>query len=236
MTQDEVAARAARPRHRDPHQRRGPGRRQVPPVARHDHQARRRPTGSACASTPATSRGDDDQPVLRQPRRQADRVGQGPPDRRSPARSARSRRWSSRASPPPSRPTSRSSATPTSRRSKHSTKWVEETLDLSGIGAPKPPPASADDDASRWSQRTHHRRGQRQALRRQDVGARSPAGRGRRRRRGAKKPRAARGGGGGGGRRQRRRRGADAGHDRQGARRGRPDRSRSARASSCSRR
>ena len=46
---------AAGPRHRGPHQRRGPGRRQVPPVAGTDHQARPRPTGSACASTPATT-------------------------------------------------------------------------------------------------------------------------------------------------------------------------------------
>ena len=54
LTQDEVARPAAGPRHRDPHQRRGPGRRQVPPVARHDHQARGRPTGSASASTAGT--------------------------------------------------------------------------------------------------------------------------------------------------------------------------------------
>ena len=54
MTQDEVARAAPRPRHRGAHQRRGPGRRQVPAVAGPDHEARRRPTGSACASTPAT--------------------------------------------------------------------------------------------------------------------------------------------------------------------------------------
>ena len=49
-----------------------------------------------------------------------------------PACCGRSRRSRSRASPPPSRPTSPSCATPTSRRPTHSTKWVEETLDLSG--------------------------------------------------------------------------------------------------------
>ena len=54
MTQDEVRALAAGPRHRDPHQRRGSRRRQVPAVAGHDHRARRCPTGSASASTAAT--------------------------------------------------------------------------------------------------------------------------------------------------------------------------------------
>ena len=53
MTQDEVAARR-RPRHRGPHQRRGPGRRQVPAVARARSPSSSRPTGSASASTPAT--------------------------------------------------------------------------------------------------------------------------------------------------------------------------------------
>ena len=56
MTQDEVLARRARPRHRGPHQRRGPGRRQVPAVARAGSPSSSRPTGSACASTAATSR------------------------------------------------------------------------------------------------------------------------------------------------------------------------------------
>ena len=38
-----------------PHQRREPGRRALPAVARHDHHASAGPTGSACASTPATT-------------------------------------------------------------------------------------------------------------------------------------------------------------------------------------
>ena len=80
-------------------------------------------------------------------------------------------------------------------------------------------------------------RGQRQALRREDVGA-GDAGRRRRRRRrrrpGRRRapPRRAVPRGAGSGSVD----GADAGHDRQGARRGRPGRSRSVRPSSCSRR
>ena len=37
---------------------------------------------------------------------------------------------------------------------KHSTKWVEETLDLSGIEAPKPPATRRRTTRCRWSQRS----------------------------------------------------------------------------------
>ena len=54
MTQEEVVGARSRPRHRGPHQRREPGRRQVPAVARARSPSWSHPTGSACASTPAT--------------------------------------------------------------------------------------------------------------------------------------------------------------------------------------
>ena len=57
----------------------------------------------------------------------------------------------------------------------HSTKWVEETLDLSAIGAPPaapPAPTGRRRRAEPLVRRQHDRRGQRQALRRQAVGAR----------------------------------------------------------------
>jgi hypothetical protein len=92
--------------HRGPHQRREPGRRQVPAVPRHDREARRprrlrHPLGrrlraaTRSASTTTTSSASSS-------------CGARTARRRSPAPSARSRRWSSRAWPPPSRPTSRS--------------------------------------------------------------------------------------------------------------------------------
>ena len=50
----------------------------------------------------------------------------------------------SRASPPRSPPTSPSSSTPTSPPAEHSTKWVEDVLDLTGVGvrARLPPPTA----------------------------------------------------------------------------------------------
>ncbi len=69
--------RPPRPRHRGAHQRRGPGRGPLPPLPRHDHHARaaagvRRALGRRLRER---RRG---QPVLRQPRRQAHRVGRRP--------------------------------------------------------------------------------------------------------------------------------------------------------------
>ena len=56
----------------------------------------------------------------------------------------------------------------------HSTKWVEERLDLSGRSTPPPATGGGDevDDAAAARAAQHHRRGQRQALRRHAVGAR----------------------------------------------------------------
>ena len=69
--------RPARLGHRGAHQRRGPGRGPLPPLPRHDHRAGaaaglRRPLGRRLRER---RRG---QPVLRQPRRQAHRVGRRP--------------------------------------------------------------------------------------------------------------------------------------------------------------
>ena len=86
MTQDEVRGPPPRPRHRDPHQRRGSGRRQVPAVAGPITKlVRARRVRRALRRGLRVRRRD--QPVLRQPRRQADRVGQRPRRSRSPARS-----------------------------------------------------------------------------------------------------------------------------------------------------
>ena len=118
----------------------------------------------------------------------------------------------------------------------HSTKWVEETLDLSGIAPPAPPAPSADDDAPPLVKRstTVEVNGKRFDV--EHVGARA----GRRRGRGAAPAKKAEARPVGGAVRRRGRlrldRGADAGHDRQGARRGRPGGRGRRRRSSCSRR
>ena len=98
----------------------------------------------------------------------------------------------------------------------HSTKWVEQNLDLSGIGGRHGRPRRRRRCGAGGAH--HHRRGERQAVPGAHVGARDRRHGGRR---GAGPQEAL------GGRRCRRgrlRRGhrADAGHDREGARRGRP--------------
>ena len=105
----------------------------------------------------------------------------------------------------------------------HSTKWVEETLDLPGIRGKSEPTAPEPTARPSRSCSAHHGRGQRQALRREDVGARDADG-GRRRCTGGQEEEARSGSGGGGGGRRGGGRGAHAGHHREGARRGRPGR------------
>ena len=75
FTQDEIEHR--RPRHRGPAERRGSGRRAVPAVTGHDHQvpAGRRLRRAHRRRLRGRRHG---QPVLRQPARQADRVGRRP--------------------------------------------------------------------------------------------------------------------------------------------------------------
>ena len=114
------------------------------------------------------------QPVLRQPRRQAHRVGRRPAHGHRAACSGRCASSASRASPPPSRPTSPSSSTPTSPAGQHSTKWVEDTLDLTGVDRQPRPPATARSRGQGPARR--RRRGQRQALLGEGVGARVQAG------------------------------------------------------------
>ena len=98
--------------------------------------------------------------------------------RRSPARSAPSRRWWSTGVATTIPADLAILRHPDFAAVEHSTKWVEERLDLSGVPAT---PAVADDgdDESATVAPAQHRRGQRQALRRHGVGAR--VGRARRR-------------------------------------------------------
>ena len=111
----------------------------------------------------------------------------------------------------------------------HSTKWVEETLDLSGIKAPAEPGARGRGRRGRAIRTarppSHHRRGQQEAVRGRPVGSRDGGRRGRigrcRRREAAAGAASGRRRWGRSGR-QRQRHRADAGHHRQGARRGRP--------------
>ena len=174
MTQDEVAARRRGHAHRDPHQRREPGRRQVPAVARARSPSWSRPTGSASASTPATSRGDDDQPVLRQPRRQAHRVGQGPPD----AAIARTIRALEEMVVEGVATTIPADLAILRHPDFAADRALDEVgrgaLDLSGIAPPTPRRSRRRRRRAPTARRAHdHGRGQRQALRCDDVGARA---------------------------------------------------------------
>ena len=165
---------APRPRHRDPHQRREPGRRAVPPVARNDRHARaaaglRRPVGRRLR---VRRRG---QPVLRQPHRQADRLGPRPTDGHRPR-------------PPGPAASSGSSGIHTTIpadiailehpdfvAAEHSTKWVEDRLDLSGVEAAPATEPAADGDAAAAVPKVRARRrrgGRRPALQGEGVGAR----------------------------------------------------------------
>ena len=72
------------------------------------------------------------------------------------------------------------------RAAEHSTKWVEDTLDLTGVSATPSAPAGRRRGAEGAARR--RRGGQRQALQREDVGARRADGRGGRRRGAAPAP------------------------------------------------
>ncbi len=152
MTQEEVDAARRGHCHRDPHQRRGRGRGQVPPVPRPDHEARSPRTGSACASTPATSSGDEisqyydnlvgklvvwgndrDMAIARTIRALEELVVEGVATT-IPADLAILRH-------------------PDFVAVEHSTKWVEETPrpDRASAGSPRPPPPSPSPTPSRSS-------------------------------------------------------------------------------------
>ena len=139
MTQDEVRAPAPRSRHRDPHQRREPGRRQVPAVARARSPSCVAPDGFGVRFDGGYEAGDEisqyydnlvgklivwgkDRPtaIARTIRALEEMVVEGVATT-IPADLAILRH-------------------PDFAGVKHSTKWVEETLDLSGIGAAKPAP------------------------------------------------------------------------------------------------
>ena len=109
------------------------------------------------------------------------------------------------------------------RAAEHSTKWVEDTLDLTGVSS-SPAPAITDDDAPKVRRDVDVEvNGKRFSVKVwvPDVPMAAVASGG-----GVRRPAAAPGRGGGGWRRRRQRQGhrADAGHHREGARRGRPGR------------
>ena len=235
MTQDEVRALQRGHAHRGPHQRRGPGRRQVPAVARDGSPSSTAPDGFGVRFDCGYAGRRRDQPVLRQPRRQAHRVGPGPPDGDRPhdpgprGDARRGRRHDD-----PGRPGDPAPPRLRRRRALDEVGRGDASTSRASARPPRRPPTADRRRRGAGAARRAHDdgRGQRQALRRRACGcpsrpARSPrrpaaaakaaqAAAGRRRRRRRR-------------RRQRRRHRADAGHDRQGARRGRPGRSRSAR-------
>ena len=238
FTQDDVEP--PRPRDRGPHQRRGPGRRQVPAVARHDHQARRARRAPACAGTAATRTATTITQYYDNLVGKLIVWGTRPRhgDRPHAPRARRDR--SSRASPPRSRPTSRSSS--------HPDFAAVDALDEVGRGDARPvsgvdaPPARrrrpTATTPSRWSSATSPVEvdGRRFAVKVWvpevgAVGRRRPAAAAHEAAPAAAAAAAAAAAGGSGNVDR-----ADAGHDREGARRGRRRPSRSARPSSCSRR
>ena len=204
------------------------------PVARPDHEAARagRVRCPLRLGLPLRRR---DQPVLRQPRRQARRVGPQIVTLRSPGRSGRSTNSSSRVWRPRSPPTWPSSSTPTSQRSptRRSGSKKSSTSPVSAASPRAVPPRPTTTTPSR---RSSARRPSRSTA----SASTSTCGCPRRRplpwrRCSAEEDQARRC-------QQRRRRrdrlrfgrGADAGHDRQGARRGRSGRRGRRRASWCS--
>ena len=125
--------RAARPLDRVPHQRRRPVE-ELPAVAGHDHAAARA-VGSGRALGRRLRRGRHDLAVLRQPRRQADRVGARPRPRDR-AHAPRARRVRDRGRPHDDPRAPRAARTPTtSAPSRHSTKWVEDEVDADQFAA-----------------------------------------------------------------------------------------------------
>ena len=210
--------RAARPLDRVPHQRRGPGQEFLPsPGTITRAAASRRPRR---ALGRRLRRGRHRLAVLRQPHRQARRVGTRPD--RAIARMLRALgefeiEGVRRRSPPHVVLLGH----PDFAAATHSTKWVEDELDRRRSLFPPTPTAPADRRRRRQPalvERTVAGRGRRQALHGEDL---APDARGRRRagcgaRRVTAARRARRRGGGG---RQRHDHGADAGHDREGARR-----------------
>ena len=170
MTQDEVLALRRGHAHRGPHQRRGSCWRTLPAVARPDHQARpaRRLRGAVRQRVRVGRR---DQPVLRQPRRQGHRLGQGPRHRDRACRPGpRGDDGRGRGDDDPGR--SGDPAPPRLRR--------RRALDQMGRAGPRPVGPGAGRDRAAGHRRRRHRaagatadhgRGQRQAVRRDDVGA-----------------------------------------------------------------
>ncbi len=145
MTQEEVNASRARSLDRGAHQRRGSDRRQVPSVTRPDHEADRS-RRVRCPFRHRLPLRRLDQPVLRQPRRQAHRVGHGPRDVAI-ARTIRALEEMTVEGVATTIPADLAILRhPDFAAVEHSTKWVEERLDLSAIAPPVRPQPSGDDD------------------------------------------------------------------------------------------
>ena len=141
---------AARPRHRVPHQRRGPG--HLRAVARARSPTFHLPGGPACASTPTSTTDYVVPPLLRLAARQADRPRPRRARRRSRACGARSTSSSSRASAPTSRSTSGSCSDPEFRgrqaldplpASASSRERRRKSAETPGAAEPAPPAAPA---------------------------------------------------------------------------------------------
>ena len=143
---------AAGPCHRDPDQRREPGRGPLPAQPR-DHHPSRAGGGVRSALRRRLRERRHHQPVLRQPHRQADRVGPRPARCHRPGHpgfggdGGGGRRHDHPCRPGDPPPSGLPAAT-------HSTKWVEERLDLSGVGGPRPRRAAGGTAKARWSERS----------------------------------------------------------------------------------
>ena len=161
---------APRPCHRGPAQRRGPRRRAVPPLAGHPAHARAA-RGPGRPRRRGVRRGRRGQPVLRQPHRQDRHLGRRTASRRDGACCERSTRRRSSVSRRRSRPTWRSWSTPTSSPAAHSTKWVEERLDLEASRTRRRDPRARERRPE--GPREVDRRGRRTALRGRRLAARA---------------------------------------------------------------
>ena len=170
FTQDEIDL--PRPRHRGPHQRRGPGRRQVPPLPRHASPSSSPPQGFGVRWDGGYEAGDE---VSQYYDNLVGKLIVWGNDRDTAIarmiRALEEMRDRGHRHHDPGRPR-HPRATPTSPPAEHSTKWVEDTLDLTGVARRRRRARGRRRRGRAEGPARRRRRGQRQALRREDVGAR----------------------------------------------------------------